>query len=68
MPHRVSPTLEGCQAIEPYLFSFSLGCAVGMLYALLRIKSPAPPIVALFGLLGMMLSESGYKWFKTVVR
>ena len=53
--------------VKPYLFSFALGCAVGVLYALFRVKSPAPPIVALLGLLGMVLGESGYTWFKSVV-
>ena len=46
--------------MKPYLLSFLLGCAVGVLYGLCRIKSPAPPIVALVGLLGMVLGESGY--------
>ena len=54
--------------MKTYLFSFALGCAVGVLYALLRVKSPAPPIVALLGLLGMVLGESDYLWFKTFVR
>lgn len=54
--------------MRPYLLSFMLGCAVGLLYAACRIKSPAPPIVALVGLLGMVLGESGVAWFKTVVR
>ncbi len=54
--------------MKAYLFSFALGCAVGVLYALLRVKSPAPPIVALLGLLGMVLGESGATWFKAFVR
>jgi XapX domain-containing protein len=52
--------------VKTYLFSFLLGCAVGVLYALCRVKSPAPPIVAL-GLFGMVLGESGYVWIKTFV-
>jgi XapX domain-containing protein len=31
--------------------SFVVGPAVGVLYGLIRVKSPAPPIVALLGLL-----------------
>jgi XapX domain-containing protein len=54
--------------MKTYLFSFLLGCAVGVFYALCRVKSPAPPIVALLGLLGMVLGESGYAWIKTFVR
>ena len=37
--------------------SFIVGLGVGALYGLLRVKSPAPPIVALLGLLGMVLGE-----------
>ncbi len=32
--------------------SFIVGLGVGVLYGLVRVKSPAPPIVALLGLLG----------------
>jgi XapX domain-containing protein len=54
--------------LKAYLLSFFLGCAVGVLYAVCRVKSPAPPLVALTGLLGMVLAESGYTWFKTLLR
>jgi XapX domain-containing protein len=37
--------------------SFVVGLGVGVLYGLIRVKSPAPPIVALVGLLGMVLGE-----------
>ena len=39
------------------LVSFAVGLFVGVLYGVIRVKSPAPPIVALLGLLGMMLGE-----------
>ena len=54
--------------MKTYLFSFLLGCAVGVLYGLCRVKSPAPPIVALLGLLCMVFGESGYVWIQTLVR
>jgi XapX domain-containing protein len=54
--------------LKAYLLSLFLGCAVGVLYAVCRVKSPAPPLVALTGLLGMVLGESGYTWFKTIFR
>ena len=54
--------------MKTYLFSFLLGCAVGVVYSLCRGKSPAPPIVALLGLLGMVFGESGYVWIQTLVR
>jgi len=39
------------------ILSFVAGLGVGVLYGLLRVKSPAPPIIALLGLLGMVLGE-----------
>ena len=40
-----------------YLVSTFMGPAVGMAYGLLQIRSPAPPLIALAGLLGMVLGE-----------
>ncbi|MCU6432764.1 XapX domain-containing protein [Undibacterium sp. Jales W-56] len=40
-----------------YLVAVSTGILVGVIYALLNVKSPAPPIVALLGLLGMLVGE-----------
>lgn len=42
--------------------SFVVGLGVGVLYGLIRVKSPAPPIVALLGLLGMVLGEQLGTW------
>ena len=39
------------------VLSFVVGLGVGVLYGLIKVKSPAPPIVALLGLLGMVLGE-----------
>lgn len=43
--------------MKTFLVSFAVGLVVGMAYALLRVKSPAPPLVALAGLLGMVWGE-----------
>ena len=43
--------------MKAMLISFAVGLMVGVAYALLRVKSPAPPIVALAGLLGMVWGE-----------
>src|SRR6266581_225925 len=45
--------------------SFVVGLGVGVLYGLIRVKSPAPPIVALLGLLGMVLGEQFGIWVQT---
>lgn len=40
-----------------YLMALSAGLLVGVIYSLLNIRSPAPPIVALIGLLGILAGE-----------
>ena len=40
-----------------YLASLAAGVLVGVLYALVGVRSPAPPAIALLGLLGMLLGE-----------
>jgi XapX domain-containing protein len=45
--------------------SFAVGLFVGVLYGVIRVKSPAPPIVALLGLLGMVLGEQLGVWIVT---
>jgi XapX domain-containing protein len=42
--------------------SFLVGLFVGVLYGVIRVKSPAPPIVALVGLLGTVLGEQVGGW------
>lgn len=41
-----------------YLLSLVIGLAVGVAYGLFGVRSPAPPIIALLGLLGMLAGES----------
>ena len=43
--------------MKPYLISIGVGMLVGIIYALLHVRSPAPPAIALVGLLGMLLGE-----------
>ena len=40
-----------------YLVSLGAGLLVGIVYSLLGVRSPAPPIVALVGLAGILLGE-----------
>ncbi|ALD93019.1 hypothetical protein CR3_3833 [Cupriavidus gilardii CR3] len=40
-----------------YLVSLGAGILVGIIYALMQVRSPAPPAVALIGLLGMLIGE-----------
>ena len=43
--------------MKPYLVSLALGLLVGVIYALFNVRSPAPPVIALVGLLGILLGE-----------
>jgi len=43
--------------MKVYLVSLAVGLLVGLLYGLLNVRSPAPPVVALVGLLGILLGE-----------
>ena len=40
-----------------FLVSLLMGLAVGVAYGLSGVRSPAPPLIALLGLLGMVLGE-----------
>src|SRR5262245_61363118 len=40
-----------------YLLSLGAGLLVGIIYSLLNVRSPAPPVVALAGLLGILIGE-----------
>ncbi|OON62866.1 ABC transporter substrate-binding protein [Massilia sp. KIM] len=40
-----------------YLISLGAGILVGIIYGLINVRSPAPPAIALVGLLGMLLGE-----------
>lgn len=43
--------------MKMYLIALAVGVLVGMIYGLLNVRSPAPPVVALIGLLGMLVGE-----------
>ena len=49
---------------KPYAISLGIGLLVGALYAFLDTRSPAPPVIALLGLLGMLAGESIVSWAK----
>jgi XapX domain-containing protein len=51
--------------LKPYIISLAIGLLVGVIYALLNTRSPAPPIIALLGLLGMLVGESLTSWAKS---
>lgn len=40
-----------------YLISLAAGLLVGVIYGFLNVRSPAPPVIALVGLLGILIGE-----------
>ncbi|GLK56838.1 XapX domain-containing protein [Methylopila capsulata] len=43
--------------MKMYLMAVGAGLLVGVIYSLLQVRSPAPPLVALVGLLGILVGE-----------
>jgi XapX domain-containing protein len=43
--------------MKVYLLSLGAGLLVGIVYSLLGVRSPAPPVVALIGLFGILIGE-----------
>jgi XapX domain-containing protein len=53
--------------MKAYLLSLVLGIVVGLIYALVDVKSPAPPTIALVGLLGMLAGEHAIAFVRTLL-
>jgi XapX domain-containing protein len=43
--------------MKAYFVSLAAGMLAGLLYSVLGVRSPAPPAIALVGLLGMLAGE-----------
>lgn len=43
--------------MRTYVVALTAGVLVGVIYGLLGVRSPAPPVVALVGLFGILLGE-----------
>ncbi len=43
--------------MKVYIISLGAGVLVGVIYSLLHVRSPAPPLVALIGLAGILIGE-----------
>ena len=51
-----------------YLISLGAGLVVGLLYYLVRVQSPAPPLIALAGLLGIVIGEHAIPFVRAQIR
>jgi XapX domain-containing protein len=43
--------------MKAYFAALGAGLVVGIVYSLMNVRSPAPPVIALVGLLGILLGE-----------
>ncbi|AZQ50831.1 DUF1427 family protein [Burkholderia cenocepacia] len=41
--------------MESYLLSLGAGVLIGVVYSVVNVRSPAPPLIALVGLAGMLV-------------
>jgi XapX domain-containing protein len=54
--------------MRPYFISLAAGLLVGIVYSILNVKSPAPPVIALVGLLGILLGEQAVPVARRLIR
>jgi XapX domain-containing protein len=64
IPSRFDYVAPGGIEMKASLISFAVGLGVGVIYGLNRVKSLAPPIIALLGLLGMVFGEQLGIWIQ----
>jgi XapX domain-containing protein len=55
--HRALVGHHGMLTMKPYFLSLLAGILAGVIYGAIGVNSPAPPIIALTGLLGMLAGE-----------
>lgn len=53
--------------MKAYIVSLAVGVLAGLLYNVLHVKSPAPPTIALVGLLGMLAGENAIPFIRACV-
>jgi XapX domain-containing protein len=51
-----------------YLISLGAGLLAGAIYGLMGVRSPAPPVIALIGLLGMLIGEQAVPAAKHLIQ
>jgi XapX domain-containing protein len=49
---------------QPFAIALGVGIGVGAIYGFLNVRSPAPPIIALVGLLGILIGETAVGYFR----
>ncbi|HAI06606.1 MULTISPECIES: XapX domain-containing protein [Pantoea] len=54
--------------MKSYAISLIVGLLAGVVYALIDVNSPAPPVIALVGLFGMLVGEQLIPLGKRLIR
>ncbi|NYS31049.1 XapX domain-containing protein [Pantoea sp. WMus005] len=54
--------------LKSYIISLAVGLLAGVIYTLIDVNSPAPPIIALVGLFGMLVGEQLIPLAKRLIR
>ena len=54
--------------MKPYLLSLGAGLLIGLIYHMLNVRSPAPPAIALIGLLGILIGEQALPVARTLMQ
>lgn len=49
---------------QAFALALLVGLGVGAIYGLLNVRSPAPPVIALVGLLGILLGETAVGYLR----
>jgi len=52
--------------MKPYLLSLVVGLMIGIIYSFSGVRSPAPPAIALIGLLGILVGEKIMPFVKEI--
>jgi len=53
--------------LKDYIAALAAGGLVGIIYSFINVRSPAPPIIGLVGLLGILLGEQAVPLAKRLV-
>jgi XapX domain-containing protein len=54
-------------SLKDYVAALSSGTLVGIIYGLINVRSPAPPVIGLVGLLGILLGEQAVPLAKRLI-
>lgn len=54
--------------MKAYVAALAAGALVGLIYGLINVRSPAPPVIGLVGLLGILLGEQAVPLAKRLLK